>query len=133
MDDPTRADVLKRLAYIEGHLAGIRRMVEQDTYCVDVLTQVAAATKALQSVAVGLLDQHVRHCVAHAEPAAAEVTIAPPATIACAGVMDCVSWPRVSPHGCVTHGTPPCLSCEEICCGAGKRASHDNNDPCSPT
>jgi len=59
-------DYRKRLRRIEGQVRGIERMVEEDTYCIDILTQVAAATKALQSVAVGLLDQHVRHCVAHA-------------------------------------------------------------------
>ncbi len=56
-------DYLKRLARIEGQVRGLARMVEEDTYCIDVLTQLSAATKALQSVAVGLLDEHVRHCV----------------------------------------------------------------------
>jgi CsoR family transcriptional regulator, copper-sensing transcriptional repressor len=54
---------LKRLRRIEGQIRGLQRMVEGDAYCIDILTQVSAATKALQSVAVGLLDQHVRHCV----------------------------------------------------------------------
>ena len=54
---------LKRLRRIEGQIRGLQRMVEGDEYCIDILTQVSAATKALQSVAVGLLDQHVRHCV----------------------------------------------------------------------
>ena len=54
---------LKRLRRIEGQIRGLQRMVEQDTYCIDILTQVSAATKALQSVAIGLLDEHVRHCV----------------------------------------------------------------------
>ena len=54
---------LARLRRIEGQIRGLQRMIEEDTYCIDVLTQVAAATKALQSVAVGLLDEHVRHCV----------------------------------------------------------------------
>ena len=54
---------LKRLRRIEGQIRGLQRMVESDEYCIDILTQVSAATKALQSVAVGLLDQHVRHCV----------------------------------------------------------------------
>ena len=57
---------LKRLARIEGQVRGIARMVEQDAYCIDVLTQVSAATKALQAVALGLLDEHLGHCVAHA-------------------------------------------------------------------
>ena len=56
-------DYTKRLRRIEGHVRGIERMIEEDTYCIDVLTQVSAATKALQAVAVGLLDEHVRHCV----------------------------------------------------------------------
>jgi DNA-binding FrmR family transcriptional regulator len=59
-------DYLKRLRRVEGQIRGLQRMVEDDTYCIDVLTQVAAATKALQSVAVGLLDEHVRHCVRNA-------------------------------------------------------------------
>ena len=56
-------DYLKRLRRIEGQVRGLQRMIDEDTYCIDVLTQVSAATKALQSVAVGLLDEHVRHCV----------------------------------------------------------------------
>ena len=59
-------DYLKRLKRIEGQVRGLQRMISEDTYCIDVLTQVSAVTKALQSVAVGLLDQHVRHCVTHA-------------------------------------------------------------------
>ena len=61
-----KEDYLKRLRRIEGQIRGLQRMVEEDTYCIDVLTQVSAATKALQSVAVGLLDEHVRHCVIQA-------------------------------------------------------------------
>jgi len=61
-----KADYLRRLKRVEGQVRGLQRMIEEDTYCIDVLTQVSAATKALQSVAVGLLDQHVRHCVANA-------------------------------------------------------------------
>ena len=61
-------DYLKRLKRIEGQVRGLQRMVDEDVYCIDVLTQVSAATKALQSVAVGLLDQHVRHCVSNASP-----------------------------------------------------------------
>ncbi|HEY8523531.1 MAG TPA: metal-sensitive transcriptional regulator [Acidimicrobiales bacterium] len=56
-------DYLKRLRRIEGQVRGLQRMIEEDTYCIDVLTQVSAVNRALQSVAVGLLDQHVRHCV----------------------------------------------------------------------
>ena len=59
-------DYLKRLRRVEGQVRGLQRMIEDDTYCIDVLTQVSAATKALQSVAIGLLDKHVRHCVAQA-------------------------------------------------------------------
>ena len=59
-------DYLKRLRRVEGQVRGLQRMIEDDTYCIDVLTQVSAATKALQSVAIGLLDEHMRHCVAQA-------------------------------------------------------------------
>lgn len=61
-----RAAVLKRLARIEGQVRGITRMVESDTYCIDVLTQVSATTKALEAVALKLLDEHLAHCVADA-------------------------------------------------------------------
>jgi DNA-binding FrmR family transcriptional regulator len=63
---PRRADHLSRLAKVEGQVRGIERMVEQDRYCIEVLTQIAAATKALQQVALGLLDDHLRHCVTDA-------------------------------------------------------------------
>ena len=59
----TKEDYLKRLRRIEGQVRGIQRMVDEDTYCIDVLTQISAATKALQSVAIGLLEQHIDHCV----------------------------------------------------------------------
>jgi DNA-binding FrmR family transcriptional regulator len=59
-------DYLKRLRRIEGQIRGLQRMVDNDEYCIDVLTQVSAATRALQSVAIGLLDEHLRHCVAGA-------------------------------------------------------------------
>ena len=62
----TKDDVLKRLRRIEGQTRGLQRMVADDTYCIDVLTQVSAATKALQSVALQLLDDHLRHCVSDA-------------------------------------------------------------------
>ena len=71
-DTPTRGysikkeDYAKRLNRIEGQVRGIQRMIAEDTYCIDVLTQVSAATKALQAVAIGLLDEHVRHCVKNA-------------------------------------------------------------------
>lgn len=57
---------LKRLRRIEGQVRGLQRMVESDAYCIDVLTQVSAATKALESVALRLLDEHLAHCVADA-------------------------------------------------------------------
>lgn len=57
---------LRRLKRIEGQVRGLHRMVEEDTYCIDVLTQVSAVTRALQGVAVGLLDDHMRNCVADA-------------------------------------------------------------------
>ena len=60
---------LKRLRRIEGQVRGLARMVEDDKYCIDILTQVAAATKALQSVALGLLEDHMSHCVVEAATA----------------------------------------------------------------
>jgi CsoR family transcriptional regulator, copper-sensing transcriptional repressor len=57
---------LKRLRRIEGQVRGIAKMIDDDKYCIDVLTQVSAATKALEAVALGLLDEHLRHCVAQA-------------------------------------------------------------------
>jgi|SRR5437588_11040412 len=58
--------VLKRLRRIEGQVRGLQRMVDEDTYCIDVLTQISAATKALESVALELLDDHLAHCVREA-------------------------------------------------------------------
>jgi CsoR family transcriptional regulator, copper-sensing transcriptional repressor len=57
---------LKRLRRIEGQVRGLQRMVDEDVYCIDVLTQVSAVTRALQAVALGLLEDHLGHCVAHA-------------------------------------------------------------------
>jgi CsoR family transcriptional regulator, copper-sensing transcriptional repressor len=57
---------LKRLRRIEGQVRGLQRMIDEDKYCIDILTQVAAATKALQAVALGLLEEHLSHCVAEA-------------------------------------------------------------------
>ncbi len=57
---------LKRLRRIEGQVRGLHRMVDEDTYCIDVLTQVSAVTKALQAVSLGLLEDHVAHCVVDA-------------------------------------------------------------------
>ena len=62
----TRDDYLKRLRRIECQVRGLQRMIDEDQYCIDILTQVAAATNALQSVAIGLLDDHLGHCVAQA-------------------------------------------------------------------
>ncbi len=59
-------DYIKRLSRVEGQVRGLSRMVEQDKYCIDILTQVSAATKALQSVAIKLLEEHMAHCVADA-------------------------------------------------------------------
>src|SRR5213596_2578878 len=62
----SKEDYLKRLRRVEGQVRGLQRMVEADTYCIDVLTQVAAVTKALQAVSLGLLEDHVGHCVVDA-------------------------------------------------------------------
>jgi len=63
--DDKRA-LLARLRRAEGQVRGIARMVDEDTYCIDILTQVSAATKALESVALTLLEDHLEHCVAQA-------------------------------------------------------------------
>ena len=57
---------LARLRRIEGQARGIHRMIEEDTYCIDILTQISAITSALENVALGLLDDHLKHCVAGA-------------------------------------------------------------------
>ena len=62
----SKDNLLVRLRRIEGQVRGLARMVEEDQYCIDVLTQVSAATKGLQQVALGLFDDHLRHCVADA-------------------------------------------------------------------
>lgn len=62
----SKDDYLKRLRRIEGQARGLQRMVEEEKYCIDILTQVAAMTSALQSVALGLLDDHLNHCVVDA-------------------------------------------------------------------
>ena len=59
-------DYLRRLRRIEGQARGLQRMVEEEKYCIDILTQVSAMTKALQSVALGLLEEHMSHCVVDA-------------------------------------------------------------------
>ena len=58
--------VQRRLRRIEGQVRGLQRMVDEDQYCIDVLTQISAATKALQAVALELLEDHLGHCVTHA-------------------------------------------------------------------
>ena len=65
-NDEAKQAHLKRLRRIEGQVRGIAKMIENDQYCIDVLTQVSAATKALEAVALGLLEEHLRHCVAQA-------------------------------------------------------------------
>ncbi len=62
----TKGDYLKRLRRIEGQARGLQRMVEEEQYCIDILTQISAMTKALRSVALGLLDEHMAHCVVDA-------------------------------------------------------------------
>ena len=79
-----KADHLTRLARIEGQVRGVARMVADDRYCTDVLTQISAITRALQEVALGLADDHLQHCVIDAarsdpgegEQKAAELTLA---------------------------------------------------------
>jgi CsoR family transcriptional regulator, copper-sensing transcriptional repressor len=63
---PDKDDYLRRLRRIEGQVRGLQKMVADDKYCIDILTQVSATTRALQSVAIGLLDDHLRHCVVQA-------------------------------------------------------------------
>ena len=59
-------DYLRRLRRIEGQVRGLQKMVEEEKYCIDILTQISATTSALQSVALGLLDEHLGHCVVRA-------------------------------------------------------------------
>ena len=63
----TKDDLLKRLRRVEGQVRGVARMVEEDRYCIDVLTQISAIQAALDKVALGLLDDHARHCIIDAE------------------------------------------------------------------
>ena len=62
----TKSQLQTRLRRIEGQVRGLQRMVEEDVYCIDVLTQVSAVTRALQAVAIGLLEDHLGHCVTEA-------------------------------------------------------------------
>ena len=66
MQTNAKVSVLKRLKRIEGQVRGIAKMIEDDKYCIDVLTQISAANNALQSVALNLLDEHLGHCLTHA-------------------------------------------------------------------
>ncbi|GAA1712277.1 MULTISPECIES: metal-sensitive transcriptional regulator [Dietzia] len=63
---PNKDDHLKRLRRIEGQARGLQKMVEEDKYCIDILTQVSAMTRALQSLSLNLLEEHLGHCVAGA-------------------------------------------------------------------
>jgi CsoR family transcriptional regulator, copper-sensing transcriptional repressor len=67
-----RDELQTRLRRIEGQIRGLQRMLDEDRYCIDVLTQISSATRALQGVAVSLLDEHVRHCVRDAIDEGAE-------------------------------------------------------------
>ncbi len=67
---------LTRLRRIEGQVRGLQRMVEDEKYCIDILTQVSAATRALQSVALGLMEDHLGHCVAQATAEGGDVAAA---------------------------------------------------------
>jgi CsoR family transcriptional regulator, copper-sensing transcriptional repressor len=67
-----REDFLNRLRRIEGQVRGLQRMIADDEYCIDVLTQIASVSKALQGVGLGLLDEHLRHCVREAAGADGE-------------------------------------------------------------
>ncbi|HHX86482.1 MAG TPA: metal-sensitive transcriptional regulator [Actinomycetales bacterium] len=62
----SKDDHLKRLRRIEGQARGLQRMIEEDKYCIDILTQISAMTRALQSVSLALLEEHLGHCVAGA-------------------------------------------------------------------
>lgn len=73
-----KAALITRLNRVDGQVRAISRMIEQDAYCLDVLTQLSAASHALQSVGLILIDQHLRHCVADATAAASEF---PPGTL----------------------------------------------------
>ena len=68
----SKDEYAKRMRRIEGQERGISRMVDEDVYCIDVLTQISAATKALQAVALGLVEDHIGHCVLHAAASSPE-------------------------------------------------------------
>ena len=73
---PNKEDYLSRLRRIEGQVRGLQRMVEEDKYCIDILTQVSAVTRALQSVALGLMENHLGHCVTQAVAEGGDVAAA---------------------------------------------------------
>ncbi len=62
----SKDNYLARLRRVEGQVRGLQRMIDEDTYCIDVLTQISSVTKALQGVGMGLVDEHLRHCVLEA-------------------------------------------------------------------
>ena len=66
IEEVSASSKAKRLRRIEGQVRGVAKMIDDDKYCIDVLTQISAVTSALQSVALGLLDEHLGHCVSHA-------------------------------------------------------------------
>ena len=68
----TKEQYAQRMRRIEGQVRGIARMIEEDVYCIDVLTQISAATKALQSVSIGLVEDHLGHCVVDAARSSSE-------------------------------------------------------------
>jgi DNA-binding FrmR family transcriptional regulator len=68
----TKDQLLSRLRRVEGQVRGVERMVDEDRYCIDVLTQIGAIQAALDKVALGLLDDHARHCVIEGEDAKKE-------------------------------------------------------------
>jgi len=73
---PGQEDYLNRLRRIEGQVRGLQKMVEDDKYCIDILTQVSAVTRALQSVALGLMEDHLGHCVTQAAAEGGDVAAA---------------------------------------------------------
>ncbi len=68
----SKDQLLTRLARVEGQVGGVKRMIEEDRYCIDVLTQIEAAQAALNKIALGLVDDHVRHCMRGGEGASEE-------------------------------------------------------------
>jgi DNA-binding FrmR family transcriptional regulator len=71
--ESTKDQLQKRLSRVEGQVRGIARMVDEDVYCIDVLTQISAATRALETIGLALLDDHLTHCVAEASAQGGQV------------------------------------------------------------